>query len=141
MASEAQLKARTKQFALDVISLVDRLPKDRVADHMGRQLLRSSTSVAANYRAACRAKSAADMANKLAICEEEADESEFWLELLDESGRAQGDGTAPLRSEASELVAIFVASRKTLRNGIARGQLREVVATYSESVPLSQRPE
>lgn len=141
MASEAQLKARTKQFALDVISLVDRLPKDRVADHMGRQLLRSSTSVAANYRAACRAKSAADMANKLAICEEEADESEFWLELLDESGRAQGDGTAPLRSEASELVAIFVASRKTLRNGIARGQLREVVATYSESVPLSQGPE
>lgn len=141
MASEAQLKARTKQFALDVISLVDRLPKDRVADHVGRQLLRSSTSVAANYRAACRAKSAADMANKLAICEEEADESEFWLELLDESGRTQGDGTALLRSQANELVAIFVASRKTLRTGIARGQLREVVATYSESVPLSQSPE
>ncbi len=83
----APLKARTKKFALQIIEFVDELPRNRVCDHVGRQLLRCGTSVAANYRAACRGKSSADFVAKLGIVEEEADECCFWLELLMESHR------------------------------------------------------
>ncbi len=79
---EREFKKRTKRFALDAILLVDSLPKGRSADVIGRQLLRSATSIGANYRAACRAKSKADLIAKLAIVEEEADESLYWMELL-----------------------------------------------------------
>lgn len=76
------LKGRTKQFALRIIRLVESLPKGRTSDVIGRQLLRSGTSVAANYRAACRARSTADFVAKMGIVEEETDESIFWMELL-----------------------------------------------------------
>src|SRR5580693_5647107 len=83
---EFEFKRRTKSIALRIIRVVDALPTRKAADVIGRQLLRSGALVGANYRAACRAKSAADLIAKLAIVEEEADECVYWLELLIESG-------------------------------------------------------
>ncbi|MFM5887663.1 MAG: four helix bundle protein [Dolichospermum sp.] len=83
--NEQQFKTRTKQLALRVIRLVESLPNTKTADVIGKQLLRSATSVGANYRSACRAKSTADLIAKLSIVEEEADETLYWLELLIES--------------------------------------------------------
>lgn len=86
--NENEFKRRTKQLALKVIELVASLPRTREADVIGRQLLRSGTSVGANYRAACRGRSTADVISKLGIVEEEADEIMYWLELLTESAVA-----------------------------------------------------
>ena len=84
--NKEEMKQRTKRFALDIIRLVRSLPRSPLADTMGRQLLRAGTSVGANYRAACRAKSTADFIAKMGTVEEEIDESAYWLELLTESG-------------------------------------------------------
>ncbi len=111
-----ELKARTKDFALRVMKLVDALPKKMSSDVVGRQLLRSATSVAANYRAACRARSKAEFTAKLGIVEEEGDETVFWLELLIESGVVPEPKLRPLLMEANELTAIVVASIKTSRS-------------------------
>ena len=83
--NEAEFKERTKRLGLRIIDLVESLPKTKTAEVIGRQLLRSATSIGANYRAACRGKSTADVLAKLAIVEEEADETAYWLELLVES--------------------------------------------------------
>ena len=115
MNPEEQFKFRTKQLALRVIRLVEALPRGRSADVVGRQLLRSATSVGANYRAACRAKSTADMIAKLSIVEEEADETLYWLELLGDSGLIPESRLADLMKETDEIVAMTVASIKTLR--------------------------
>ena len=112
---EKQFKDRTKRAALRVIRLVEALPSTKTADVMGRQLLRCGTSVGANYRAACRAKSPADMIAKLAIVEEEADETVYWLELLVEAKIVASNRLAPLLTEVNELVAMVVASQRTLR--------------------------
>lgn len=112
-----ELKARTKAFALAIIRLVSELPRTEVARVIGEQLLRASTAVGANYRAACRARSSADFKAKLAIVEEEADESLYWLELLAEAGIPSGKSLLSLLKEADELLAIFTASRKTARSG------------------------
>ena len=112
------LKIRTKQFALEVIRLIEVLPRDRTTDVLGRQLLRSSTSVGANYRAACRAKSPADFISKLGTVEEEADESGYWMELLTESGKVRPDRMKPLMQEANELLAITIASINTTKKGL-----------------------
>ncbi|HVF99220.1 MAG TPA: four helix bundle protein [Chloroflexia bacterium] len=112
---EQEFKRRTKRIALDAIQLVDSLPKSRSADVIGRQLLRSATSVGANYRAACRAKSKADLIAKLSIVEEEADESLYWMELLVESGLASHGQLAELERQTDQIVAMIVASIKTLR--------------------------
>src|SRR5688572_2390969 len=112
--NEAELKQRTKAFALRVIKLANCLSKDWVARRLGDQLLRSGTSVAANYRAACRARSQADFFNKLGIVEEEADESALWLELLIEGGLIPNSKLANLLDEANQLTAIMVASRKSM---------------------------
>jgi len=109
------LKRRTKQFALRVIRLVEALPRTRTAQVIGNQLLRSATSVAANYRAACRARSQADFVHKLGIVEEEADESLFWLEMVVETELMPAARVEDLIKEADELTAIFVASRKTAK--------------------------
>ena len=114
-ATPEQLKERTKQFALRVIHLVNALPKGKVAGVIGRQLLRSASSVGANYRAACRARSRAEFVARLGVVEEEIDESAYWLELLMESGIMPVTRLADLMREASELTAIIVASRKTAR--------------------------
>lgn len=108
---------RTKRFALAAIQLVETLPRTRTADVLGRQLLRSSTSVGANYRSACRAKSKADFTTKMCIVLEEADECEYWLELLIESGCAANDSAPGLLAEARELTAIAAASVRTARRG------------------------
>jgi four helix bundle protein len=109
------LKQRTKRFALDTIRFFEALPKDETSRVLGRQLLRSGTSVGANYRAAKRAKSNADFINKMTIVEEEADECGYWLELLSESGKVTASKMTSLHREADELVAIAVASINTAR--------------------------
>jgi four helix bundle protein len=112
---EQIFKVRTKQLALRVITLVETLAKGRTADVIARQLLRSATSVGANYRAACRGKSTADVLAKLAIVEEEADETVYWLELLVEAGIVLESQVIGLLQEANEIVAMTVPSIKTLR--------------------------
>jgi four helix bundle protein len=111
--NETEMKQRTKQFALRVLKLADALPKTRSGNAIGGQIVRSGTSVAANYRALCRAKSRADFINKTSIVEEEADESCFWLELLVDAGLLGSRQVQPLLQEANEITAILVASRKT----------------------------
>jgi four helix bundle protein len=111
--NEPQMKDRTKQFALRVLKMADELPTSRSGNAIANQIVRSSTSVAANYRALCRAKSRADFINKTSIVEEEADESGFWLELIVDAGLMSANRVKPLLDEASELIAMLVASRKT----------------------------
>jgi four helix bundle protein len=108
--SGKDLKDRTKQFALRVIRLYRALPRNEEARVIGKQLLRSGTSIGANYRAACRGRSKAEFVAKLGIVLEEADETVFWLELLQESDIMNVQSLAPLVQEARELTAIFVAS-------------------------------
>lgn len=105
----------TKSFALRVIRMVEALPKGRTSEVIGRQLVRSGTSVGANYRAACRAKSPADFISKMGTVEEETDESIFWMELIMESGLMQERLLKDLMREAGEILAIIVSSIKTVR--------------------------
>jgi len=103
-----ELQIRTKKFALEIIRFVELLPNNRVGWTFTDQIIRSSTSVAANYRAVCRAKSDRDFINKIGTVIEEADETLFWLEMIEES--------EILKQEANELTAIFVSSIKTIKN-------------------------
>ena len=109
------MKHRTRKFALRVIRLVESLPKGRTEDVLGKQLLRSGTSVGANYRASCRAKSTADFVYKMGIVEEETDESLYWMELLIEAKVMESKKLEPLMKEGNELLAITVASIKTAK--------------------------
>ena len=111
----SDLKERTKSFALRTIRVVQQLPRNRVADVIGHQLLRSATSVAANYRAARRARSRREFLAKMGIVEEEADESGLWLELLADAGVMSRAHISALRDEAHQLVAITVSSIRTAR--------------------------
>lgn len=111
--NENELKQRTKAFALRMIQLIGEMPRTSVSNTLGNQLLRSGTSVGANYRAACRARSKAEFAAKLGIVIEEADECCYWLELIIESGILSKEIVAPLLDEADQITAIMVASRKT----------------------------
>jgi four helix bundle protein len=113
--NEELFKARTRKVALEIIELVESLPRSRTADVIGRQLLRSGTSIGANYRAACRGKSKADVIAKLAIVEEEADETIYWLDLLIESKIVEPSRVDSLMKETNEIVAMVVASIRTLR--------------------------
>ena len=113
--NNAELQQRTKAFALAVIRLIGALPRSPQAGVIGRQLLRAATSVGANYRAACRARSRAEFVSRIAVVEEEADESLYWLELLSESRIVNGDRLDDLMKEANELTAIFVASGRTAK--------------------------
>ncbi len=107
------LKVRTKHFALRVIRLVNSLPKNLVAQTIAKQLLRSATSVGANYRSAARGRSKPEFRSKLGIVLEECDETSFWLELLEESKIVPAPKIELLRREAHELTAIMVASLNT----------------------------
>ena len=109
----ADLKARTKQFALRVIKLVDALPRTIQGRAVANQIIRSATSVAANYRAACRARSRAEFIAKIGVVEEEADETAFRLELIIDSALLTQTRVRPLLTEAGELVAIMAVSRKS----------------------------
>ena len=110
------LKERTKKLALRIIRIVEELPKGNTADVIGRQLLRSGTSVAANYRAACRAKSAADFISKMGTVEEETDESLFWMEILIEAKLVNDDRLEDLMVETHEILKIVVSSIKTAKD-------------------------
>jgi four helix bundle protein len=110
-----QLKERTKAFALRVIRMTQALPRTREADVIARQVLRSATSVAANYRAAGRGRSKAEFTAKLGTVIEEADETVLWLELLGESGIIKLSRLQGLLNEANQLLALFAASWRTLK--------------------------
>lgn len=110
-----ELKIRTKQFALRNINLYRNLPKTEEAKIIGRQLLRSSTSVGANYRAACRARSNDEFYSKISIVIEEADETMFWQELLIESGIIIPEKLKDLMQETNEIIAIMASARKTIK--------------------------
>jgi four helix bundle protein len=117
--TKEELISRNKKFAIGVLTAIDGLPSNRLYDALVRQLVRSSTSVGANYRAACRAKSTADFINKLKIVEEEADESSYFLDLLYEIDKGKNkEILMSLLKESNELVSIYVASLKTMREKV-----------------------
>jgi four helix bundle protein len=113
--NSTELKSRTKQFAVRVIKMVRVLPRDVVGREIGKQVLRSGTSVAANYRSACRARSTADFINKIKVAEEESDETQLWLELIIATELLPLKRVESLYKEAGEITAILTASGKTSR--------------------------
>lgn len=113
--NKSELKSRTKKFALSIIKLVDELPNTKAGHTIGNQIIRSGTSIAANYRSACRARSSAEFISKLAIVEEESDETLFWLELILEANLVKEEHLKELIKEADELTAIFTAAGKTAK--------------------------
>jgi len=116
MTDQAQaFKDRTKKYALRVIHVVDSLPRKRVAAVVGDQLMRSGTSVGANYRSACRSRSSAGFCAKMGVVEEELDESLYWMELVIESNLIARNRLGPLMKEGQELLAMTVSSINTAR--------------------------
>ena len=111
-----QLKLRTKKIGLETIKLIDELPNNTSSWAISKQIVRSATSIGANYRAACRAKSSADFIDKLKIVEEETDETIFWLEILEDSNLVSKERIASLKDEVNEILSIIVKSIKTVRN-------------------------
>jgi four helix bundle protein len=129
MSSQSEgLKERTMQFALDVLRLVDNFPRTIAGDVIARQLARSATSVASNYRATCNARSRAEFIAKLGIVVEESDESEFWLDTVLRKPIAVSDTTGQLRQEAGELRAIFAKSLGTARANARLAKSRSIRA-------------
>ena len=121
--NEQDMIKRTKHFALRIMKLVEALPRTVQGRSIAGQLMRSGTSVAANYRAACRARSKLEFIAKLGTVEEEADESAFWLELIFEGGLLNRKLIQPLLVEANELVAITASSKKTASATLARSKI------------------
>jgi len=113
--NQRDLQERTKRFALQIIAFWESLPRDETCKTLGRQLLRAGTSVGANYRAVCRAKSKADFIAKFGTVLEEADASAFWIELLIDAKKATRQAAQPLLQEANELTAIAISSINTAR--------------------------
>ena len=111
---EKDLEQRTKRFSLSIIKFTAALPRTREVDVLSRQLLRSATSIGANYREANRAVSRADFANKIGTVQKEASETQYWIELLIESGIAAAPAAKTLHAESTELLAIFTATGRTL---------------------------
>ena len=118
--TEKDLKARTRKFAVSVLNFIDNLPNRRSGNIIANQLGRSASSVAANYRAACRGRSKAEFIAKMGIVEEEADESTFWLDIIAETQNGTVGEVEPLLKEARELTAIFTSSNKTAKQNKAR---------------------
>jgi four helix bundle protein len=115
-SQSAELRERTKQFSIRIVKLFRALPRTEEARVLGKQVLRSGTSVAANYRAVCRSRSRADFISKLAVVTEEADETVFWLELLVETGIVREVQLEKLLTEANELIRIFGSSLHTAKS-------------------------
>ena len=111
--NKAELEQRTKEFSLQLIRFLESLPKNYLGEIMGKQLLKSGTSIGANYREANRAESKADFVHKLAIAEKEASETVYWLELMTEAGIGSRQEVARLLRETKELLAIFTAAGRT----------------------------
>ncbi|HEX5154739.1 MAG TPA: four helix bundle protein [Parafilimonas sp.] len=114
--TEKELKIRTRKFAVEVLNFIDLLPNRKSANIISNQLGRSASSVAANYRAACRARSHNEFISKIVVVEEEADESTFWLDIIPETNNAERIIVDPLLKEAQELTAIFTAASKTAKS-------------------------
>ncbi len=115
MLTSEELRQRTKAFALRIIKLSESMPKSQAGYVIAKQVLRSGTSVGANYRAVCRARSRADFVSKLGIVVEEIDETLFWLELIVDAGFLPSSRMEAIINEANQLTSIFVAARKTSR--------------------------
>jgi four helix bundle protein len=113
--TKEELKKRTKLFALMILKLVEELPNTKAGQTIGNQIIRSGTSVAANYRSACRSRSTADFISKVTVVEEECDETLFWLELIAESNLLKKEKLVDILNEADELTAIFTASGRTAK--------------------------
>src|SRR5438105_4208365 len=113
--NKAELEKRTKQFAISVLHFVRTLAGDKATDVLAHQLLRSATSIGANYREANRAESRADFVHKIGLVEKEAAETEYWLELLRDAGLSDGSPIDPLMSEANELLRIFCAANRSAK--------------------------
>ena len=122
--NENELKERTKQFGLRVMKLVNALPKTTAGRTLGNQLIRSGTSVGANYRAACRGRSKAEFIAKIGTVAEEADESAFWLEMIMDGGLLKSELVSPIHQEAEELTAIFTASGRTAKANNPQSTIR-----------------
>ena len=122
--SEQQFKDRTKAVGLRIMQLVESLPSGRGAKAIGDQLVRSGTSIGANYRAACRAVSVADIISKLGDVEEETDEAMYWIELIGDSDMLPKSRLAPLYQELGEILAMIVASIKTLRRNNPKSKIK-----------------
>ncbi len=138
--NEQEFKQRTKQLAIRTIRVVESLPPSYTGQIIGKQVLRSATSVGANYRAACRAKSTADIIHKLAIVEEEeADETSYWLELLVESTIVPEVKLKNLMSEVNEITAMTVASIKTLRTKLNTVDLTSKTKKECDSLKYKSR--
>jgi four helix bundle protein len=118
----AELRERTQDFAVRIIEMCDKLPRRMSTEILGKQLVSCATSVGANYRAACRARSHSEFVSKIQIVQEEADESQYWLDVLFRIGALKEDEFRPLEKEASELTAIFTSSAATARK--RRGSLK-----------------
>jgi four helix bundle protein len=110
-----ELKDRTKRFAVRIVKLFQSLPSRPDAQILGKQVLRSGTSVAANYRAACRGRSRAEFVARIGVVVEEADETLFWLELIGEAGIVPEQRLVEIKKEADELTALFTATKRTIR--------------------------
>jgi four helix bundle protein len=117
MTKEDLIK-RTMNFAVRIVKMTDHLPKNEMGDVLAHQILRSATSVGANYRAACRFKSKKDFINKLKIVEEEMDETLYWLSLIEECELIKPEKLGQLKAEANELLAIFITSLKTAKENL-----------------------
>ena len=123
---EAELKRRTKLFGLRVFKLVAALPKNVQGRAIGNQLVRSGSSVGANYRAACRARSKAEFISRLGVVEEEADESAYWMEMIIEADLIKPTLVKPLLGEANELVAIMTSSRISAAKKLIKNQKSKI---------------
>jgi four helix bundle protein len=113
--TERELKIRTRKFAVDVLKFVDKFPNRRSANIIGNQLGKCASSVAANYRAACRGRSDAEFISKIGIVVEEADERTFWIGIIPDTENGSNEEIAPLLDEARQLTAIFTAANKTAK--------------------------
>ncbi|MGH7801745.1 MAG: four helix bundle protein [Thermodesulfobacteriota bacterium] len=131
--NQDELKARTKQFGLRVMKLVDALPKSTAGRAIGNQLIRSATSVGANYRAACRGRSKAEFISKIGTVVEESDESAFWLEMIMDGGLLKPDLVLPLHQEAEELTAIFTASGRMAKQNNPKSVIRNPQSKISNA--------
>lgn len=120
--NQIEFKRRTKQLGLAVIRMTEKFPETQLAWVVKDQILRSALSVGANYRAVCRAKSDKDFINKMRIVEEEADETAYWLEIIEESDLLKSDDLRELKREVNELVAMVVASIRTKSIGLNKEQ-------------------
>jgi four helix bundle protein len=133
--TKEELKNRTRQFALMIIKLVEDLPDNKAGNTIGYQIIRSGTSVAANYRSACRARSNADFISKITIVEEECDETLFWLELIAEAYLLKKEKLRDMLKEANELTAIFTASGKTARQNNPKSAIK-IILNHSSNIGL-----